>query len=69
MNDSNLRTKNCLVAVACFLCILAKAEPLHAEDWEFVVAPYALFPDISGDASVGRVEGADVDVSCGQVRS
>lgn len=35
----------------------------QAEDWAFVVAPYLLVPSITGDASLGRIDGADVDVS------
>jgi hypothetical protein len=32
-------------------------------DWEFVVAPYFVLPTITGDQSVGRVDGVDLDVS------
>jgi hypothetical protein len=32
------------------------------DDWTFIIAPYALVPTISGDSSVGRVEGAEIDV-------
>ena len=35
---------------------------LAADKWEFIIAPYALVPSIDGDASVGRVEGVDIDV-------
>ncbi len=35
----------------------------HADDWDFVIAPYGMVPAISGNASIGRVEDADVDVS------
>jgi hypothetical protein len=38
-----------------------------AQDWEFVVAPYVLVPSITGDASLGRIEGADVDVSSSDI--
>ena len=38
-----------------------------ADDWEFVAVPYGLLPSISGDASLGRVDGADVDVSGGAI--
>ena len=34
-----------------------------ADDWEFKLSPYLLFPYINGDTSVGRVEGADIDVT------
>lgn len=39
----------------------------RSDDWTFVVAPYALMPNISGDASVGRVDNVDVDVSTGDI--
>jgi hypothetical protein len=32
------------------------------DDWNFMIAPYMLLPTISGDASVGIVEGAEIDV-------
>jgi len=32
------------------------------DKWEFIIAPYALVPSIDGDASIGRVEGVNVDV-------
>jgi hypothetical protein len=35
----------------------------RADDWNFVVAPYLLVPSISGDASLGRINDADVDIS------
>jgi len=35
---------------------------LAADKWEFIIAPYLLAPNIDGNASIGRVEGADVDV-------
>jgi hypothetical protein len=38
-----------------------------AQDWEFLVAPYVLVPSITGDASLGRIEGADVDVSSSDI--
>jgi hypothetical protein len=39
----------------------------QANDWKFVLVPYAQLPVISGDASLGRVEGADVDVSMSDI--
>ncbi len=35
---------------------------LAAGNWEFIIAPYALIPSIDGETSVGRLEGADVEV-------
>jgi hypothetical protein len=39
----------------------------RADDWQFVVAPYVLAPSITGDASLGRIDGADVDVSTSDI--
>ncbi|WKZ56700.1 MAG: hypothetical protein QY326_08195 [Bdellovibrionota bacterium] len=38
------------------------SEPAGAEEWKFAVAPYVQIPWISGDASIGRIEEAAVDV-------
>jgi len=50
-----------------FICVLlitlsSPGLSLAADKWEFIIAPYALVPSIDGDASIGRVEGADIDV-------
>lgn len=34
----------------------------YADEWDFVLAPYAQVPYISGDASLGRIEDAKVDI-------
>lgn len=34
-----------------------------ADGWNFVIAPYLLVPTITGDASLGRVDNAEVDLS------
>jgi hypothetical protein len=47
--------------------ILTGAPEARSDNWTFVVAPYALLPNISGDASVGRVDNVDVDVSTGDI--
>lgn len=41
----------------------------HADDWSFVIAPYLLVPSISGDASLGRIDNADVDLSGSDILS
>ncbi|MEY4669320.1 MAG: hypothetical protein RL518_2019 [Pseudomonadota bacterium] len=46
---------------------LHRTEEARSDDWSFVIAPYALMPNISGDASVGRVDDVDVDVSTGDI--
>ncbi|MFO0417525.1 MAG: hypothetical protein ACK5Y6_09575 [Pseudomonadota bacterium] len=49
------------------LLVTLVIRPASAESWEFVLAPYGLLPNISGDASLGRIEGADVDLNAGDV--
>jgi hypothetical protein len=51
------------------LCVLLTPTRTHAQDWNFVVAPYLLVPSISGDASLGRIDGADVDLSGSDILS
>jgi hypothetical protein len=57
--------------LAPFIALIALAlsglQEARSEEWTFVVAPYALMPNISGDASVGRIDGVDVDVSTGDI--
>jgi hypothetical protein len=50
---------SCLAVVTTFLV----QGTARADDWNFVVAPYLLVPSITGDASLGRLDGADVDIS------
>ena len=47
-----------------FMIFLISSAPFaNADEWEFVIAPYGQVPAISGDASLGRIEDAEVDVS------
>lgn len=39
----------------------------RADDWSFVVAPYGLLPSITGDAAVGRIDDAEVELDPGDV--
>lgn len=39
-----------------------------SDDWDFVIAPYALAPTITGDAALGRA-GAPVDLNTGDILS
>ena len=43
------------------LCAFTTA-PAMADDWTFSIEPYVLAASIAGDASIGRVTGAEVDV-------
>ena len=54
--------KNAIITCT-FLAICMSASPsLALDNWDFVIAPYALIPSIDGSTSIGRVEGADIDV-------
>jgi hypothetical protein len=53
--------------VLSFALVTFMTSVARADEWDFVVAPYGLLPNISGDASIGRIEGADVDLSAGDV--
>jgi hypothetical protein len=57
-----------LFYLATLLAFIAP-QPGAAEDWNFVVAPYLLVPSISGDASLGRINDADVDLSGSDILS
>ncbi len=53
------------VVIYPILALLAMSIPIQctaAENWVFVIAPYALIPSIDGDTSIGRVESIDIDV-------
>jgi hypothetical protein len=56
--------KTSLKAIYVFLILffISPGLTIAADKWDFIIAPYALIPSIDGDASVGRVEGADIDV-------
>ena len=47
-------------------CFLMPAQS-YAKDWSYEIEPYALFASIEGDASVGWVTGAAVDVGYDQI--
>jgi len=39
------------------------AAPAGNDDWEFIIAPYFVAASISGDQSIGRIDGVDLDIS------
>jgi len=46
-----------------FVFLLLPLNQVFASDnWDFVIAPYALIPSIDGDTTIGRVEGIDLEV-------
>jgi len=55
------------IVLALSLIAITRARPALAESWEFVLAPYGLLPNISGDASLGRIDDVDVDLSTGDI--
>jgi hypothetical protein len=56
---------------AFFAAVVTFLTPVEssADDWNFVVAPYLLVPSISGDASLGRIDDAEVDISGSDILS
>ena len=56
-----------IVSVFLLLVLAVPGQSLAADQWEFTIAPYALFPYIEGEASVGQVSGANVDVDPGDI--
>lgn len=60
--------KTSRVLTVCLILMFVHVCSVSAEDeWEFIIAPYGLFPTITGDASVGIVEGADIDVGADDI--
>jgi hypothetical protein len=57
-----------ILYLAVFVALVAPHR-CTAQDWDFVVAPYLLVPSISGDASLGRINDADVDISGSDILS
>jgi hypothetical protein len=53
--------KNRLTTALAITCSFFSST-LFGDDWTFEIEPYVQFTSIKGDASVGRVTGADVDV-------
>jgi hypothetical protein len=52
-----------LISATALLCTFLIVLPAQAaDDWNFVVEPYLLISSIDGDAGVGRVTGAEVEV-------
>lgn len=49
------------------LLLVVSASAEDNREWSFVVAPYLLFPSITGDTSAGRVDGVDIDVDPGDI--
>ena len=45
-----------------FCCLIISTNVIAAGDWEYQIEPYMMASSITGDASVGRVAGAPVDV-------
>ena len=47
--------------------LLSLARPADANDWTFEIEPYLMATTISGDASVGRATGIEVDVDMSDI--
>jgi hypothetical protein len=66
-----MRTPIALILCGLLVAFVALALPTtsRAQDWNFVVAPYLLVPSITGDASLGRIDDANVDLSGSDILS
>ena len=64
--NSAMTNKILLFALAAGTLALA-ANPANADEWSFQIEPYLLGVTIDGDAGIGRVTGADVDVDFGDI--
>ncbi len=58
--------KNRLLSVIASLCFLLPISA-YGQGWSFSIAPYVQFSNISGNAGIGRVSGADLDISFGDI--
>ncbi len=61
-----MTNKILLSALAAGTLALA-ASPANADDWSFQFEPYLLGVTIDGDAGIGRITGADVDVNTSDI--
>ena len=61
-----MTNKILLSALAAGTLALA-ASPANADAWSFQIEPYLLGVSIDGDAGIGRVTGADVDISTSDI--
>jgi opacity protein-like surface antigen len=53
-----------LTKIICvLLLLLLPSTSFAADEWEFAIIPYALFPFIEGDTTTGVVEDTNIDVS------
>jgi len=68
MADANSRmTKKLLISTLAAGTLALAASPANADDWSFQIEPYLLGVTIDGDAGIGRVAGAEVDVDFGDI--
>jgi opacity protein-like surface antigen len=50
-------------SIALSISLLLTSTSALADDWNYQLEPYAMFTAIEGDASIGRISDADVDVN------
>ena len=63
---SEMTSKILFSALAAGTLALA-ANPANADDWSYRIAPYFLGTMIDGDAGIGRITGADVNINTGDI--
>jgi len=59
-NEMNNRIK---LSLASLITVATFSSNLFANEWSYQLEPYAMATNIEGDASIGRLTGADVDVN------
>jgi hypothetical protein len=69
MFNQEFRLMSFRISAAAMLLLLAVSFPSRgiSADWTFEIEPYAMATTISGDASVGRVTGVEVDVDMSDI--
>lgn len=51
-----------LLLMLFMVCVSPLSQSFASDNWDFVIAPYALIPSIDGDTTIGRIEGIDLEV-------
>ena len=61
------RISKIFMAALAVFALAAFPNDSFAGDWEFVVAPYIMLPNIKGDTSAGRISDVDLDIDTGDI--
>ncbi len=55
------------LSILCLPAMTVQTIGATGDDWQFMIAPYMLFPNIKGEATVGRAGAAPFDVDSGDI--